>query len=190
MLITLCTSKVQVFTSVTTHFTVLTDQPKTTTFTTGTPNNAVLQGDKATLSCYADGFPPPTYTIKRNEVVVLSSAARGVYEINSIQVAEESVTYSCESSNSLGDGPQKNLIVTVLGGYCSCSFNSFACSSNRCLEFYGAALSHDQSCIQQQRSKLSFFSTACYVLATFCCLRVTKMIILSAIPHHAFKRLF
>ena len=97
---------------------MLTDKPTVTTFTTGNPDNTAVQGRRVTLTCIANGYPPPTYTIKRttsSSTSTLSGTSGGRYTISNVQLSEEDNTYSCESQNVLGNGPEQPLKITVIG---------------------------------------------------------------------------
>ena len=91
----------------------LLDQPTFTIFKTGTPENTVVQGTSATLTCRANGYPAPRYTIKRGNTEV--NSVKGKFVIHSVQIDEESANYSCEPRNSVGSGPAKHLRITVIG---------------------------------------------------------------------------
>ena len=94
---------------------ILLDQPSVETFTTGTPKNTVVQGTTVNVTCVANGYPAPTYTIKRENTVVSSTG--GKFVITNIQLSEEDYTYSCEPNNTIGRGPIKQLKITVQGDY-------------------------------------------------------------------------
>ena len=94
---------------------LLSDQPTVKTFTTGTPNNTVIQGKTVNVTCTANGYPPPTYTIKRGNTIVNSTGGRFV--IFNIQLGVEDYTYNCEPNNTVGKGPVKQLKITVQGEY-------------------------------------------------------------------------
>ncbi|KAJ7392892.1 Immunoglobulin C-2 Type [Desmophyllum pertusum] len=89
----------------------LSDQPTATTFTTETPDNTVVQGTTGTLLCSANGYPAPTYTIKRGTTVV--NSVGGKYDIPNVQLDQEDFTYSCQPSNNVGSGPIEPLKLTV-----------------------------------------------------------------------------
>lgn len=98
------------------HFiSILSDQPSVKAFTTGTPENTVVQGTTVNVTCIANGYPAPTYIIKRGNTVVNNSGGRIV--ITNIQLSEEDYTYSCEPNNTVGRGPIKELKITVQGKY-------------------------------------------------------------------------
>ncbi|KAJ7348215.1 Neural cell adhesion molecule 1 [Desmophyllum pertusum] len=86
-------------------------RPTVTSFATGTPDNTVVQGTKVTLTCSANGYPAPTYTIKRGNGTVNSS--EGTFDILNIQHSEEDFIYSCEPRNKVGSGPEEQLKITV-----------------------------------------------------------------------------
>ena len=90
------------------------DQPTVTTFTTGNPGNTAVQGTTVTLTCSANGYPAPTYTIRRGSST-LTGTAGGRYTIPNIQLSEEDNTYSCEPRNDVGTGPTEQLKITVEG---------------------------------------------------------------------------
>ena len=89
------------------------DKPTVTKFTTGTPVNTVVEGTTVTLTCSANGYPAPTYTIKRQNTPVVSNG--GKFEITNVQLNEEANTYSCETQNAVGSGPTEQLQITVIG---------------------------------------------------------------------------
>jgi len=91
----------------------VTDQPTVTKFTTGTPGNTVVEGTTVTLTCSANGYPAPTYTIKRQNTPVVSNG--GKFEITNVQLNEEANMYSCETQNAVGSGPREQLQITVIG---------------------------------------------------------------------------
>lgn len=91
----------------------VTDKPTVTKFTTGTPGNTVVEDTTVTLTCSANGYPAPTYTIKRQNTPVVSNG--GKFEITDVQLSEEENTYSCETQNAEGSGPTEQLKITVLG---------------------------------------------------------------------------
>ena len=66
-----------------------------------------------TLTCSANGYPAPSYTIKRQNTPVVSNG--GKFEISDVRLSEESNTYTCETQNAIGSGPTKQLRITVLG---------------------------------------------------------------------------
>ncbi|KAL9964644.1 hypothetical protein ACROYT_G028318 [Oculina patagonica] len=86
-------------------------QPAVKIFTTGTPENTVVQATTVNVTCIANGYPAPTYTIKRGNTVVKNSEGRFV--ITNIQLSEEDYTYSCEPNNTVGRGQIKELKITV-----------------------------------------------------------------------------
>ncbi|XP_078379844.1 hemicentin-1-like [Oculina patagonica] len=86
-------------------------RPTVTNFTTGTPGNSVVQGTTVTLTCSANGYPAPTYTIKRGNTVV--NSVEGKHVIPNIQLSAEADTYSCEPQNSEGTGPTEQLQITI-----------------------------------------------------------------------------
>ena len=92
---------------------IFSDQPTCTTFTTGTPGNSVVQGTTVTLTCSANGYPPPTYTIKRRNTTV--NSVGGKFLIPIVQISEENENYSCEPRNKVGSGPIKELKITIKG---------------------------------------------------------------------------
>ena len=67
-----------------------------------------------TLTCSANGYPAPTYTIRRGSST-LNGTADGRYTISNIQLSEEDNTYSCESRNDVGTGPTEQLKIRVQG---------------------------------------------------------------------------
>ena len=91
------------------------DKPDVTNFTTETPGNAVVLGTKVTLTCSANGYPAPTYTIKRGGSTLESQSISGKHVINSVQLSHEDTPYSCEPTNDIGNGPRKDLNIVVQG---------------------------------------------------------------------------
>lgn len=87
-------------------------KPTVTKFTTGMPGNTAVEGTTVTLTCSANGYPAPTYTIKRQNTPVVSNG--GKFEILDVQLSEEANTYSCETQNAEGSGPTEQLQITVL----------------------------------------------------------------------------
>ena len=94
------------------------DAPTATTFTTGTPNNAVVQGTTVTLTCSANGYPAPVYTLKRGNTILDQNSATRTYEIRDVQLnTNDGQVYSCEPSNAEGSGPPQSLTLTVHGKF-------------------------------------------------------------------------
>ena len=94
------------------------DAPTATTFTTGTPNNAVVQGTSATLTCSANGYPAPVYTLKLGNTILVRTSVTGTYDISNVQLnTHDGQVYSCEPSNTEGNGPTQSLTLTVHGKF-------------------------------------------------------------------------
>ena len=72
-----------------------------------------MQGTTVTLTCSANGYPAPRYTIKRGNTQVVSNG--GKFDITNVQLSEEGNTYSCETQNAMGSGPTEQLQIVVLG---------------------------------------------------------------------------
>lgn len=68
-----------------------------------------------TLTCNANGHPPPTYTLKRGNATV--NSAGGKFLVPVVQISEENENYTCVPSNKAGSGPTKELKITVKGWY-------------------------------------------------------------------------
>ena len=68
-----------------------------------------------TISCSANGYPVPSYTIKRNDTDVTQNAGVGKHRINNIRLSAEYDSYSCVPHNSEGNGPREVLKITVQG---------------------------------------------------------------------------
>ena len=66
-----------------------------------------------TLTCSANGYPAPVYTIKRQGTEIVSNG--GKVEITDVMLGEEANTYTCETQNAVGSGPTEQLQITVLG---------------------------------------------------------------------------
>jgi len=64
------------------------DQPTVTTFTTGTPGNSVVQGATVNLTCSANGYPSPKYTIRHGVKTLDQESRTGRHVINNIQLNE------------------------------------------------------------------------------------------------------
>ena len=90
------------------------DKPVVTNFTTGTPDNAVVLGTTVTLTCSANGYPAPTYTITRGGAPV-SQSSPGKIVINNVSLNDEDTSYSCVPTNKVGSGPRKDLNIVVQG---------------------------------------------------------------------------
>jgi len=89
-------------------------RPAVTNLTIGTPGNAVVQGTTVTLTCSAGGYPAPIYTIRHGPTTVLTqNGGPGRVVINNIQLNAEDQPYSCVPSNKVGDGPTKQISITV-----------------------------------------------------------------------------
>ena len=93
----------------------LADAPEETQFSTGTPNSQVIQGTKVTLTCTAEGYPPPRYDIRRNNAVAESDVSPGIHTIGSVQLSDDGVTFDCVARNEKGSGQTQSLVLTVLG---------------------------------------------------------------------------
>ena len=91
------------------------DKPTITTFTTGTPNNNVVQGTTVTISCSANGYPVPSYTVKRNDTDVTQNFGVDKHRITNIRLSAEYDSYACVPHNSEGNGPRQVLKITVQG---------------------------------------------------------------------------
>lgn len=85
--------------------------PAVQTFTIGTPKNTVIQGTTVEVTCSANGYPAPTFTIKRGNETVNSTGGRFV--IRNIQLKEEDAMYTCEPNNTIGTGAKRELKITV-----------------------------------------------------------------------------
>ena len=68
-----------------------------------------------TISCSANGYPVPSYTIKRNDTDVTQNAGAGKHRITNIRLSAEYDSYSCVPHNSEGNGPREVLKITVQG---------------------------------------------------------------------------
>ena len=91
------------------------DRPTVITLTTGTPGNAVVQGTTVTLTCSANGYPSPKYTIRQGVKKLVQQSSTGRHVINNIQLNAEDESYSCVPSNKVGSGPTKELKINVQG---------------------------------------------------------------------------
>ena len=74
-----------------------------------------MQGTTVTLSCSANGYPVPSFIIKRNTTEVTQNAGTGKHRINNIQLSAEYDSYSCVPRNSEGNGPEEVLRIRVEG---------------------------------------------------------------------------
>ena len=74
-----------------------------------------MQGTSVTLTCSADGYPPPTYTIRRGVRTLEQHSRTGRHVINNIQLNAEDESFVCVPSNEVGSGPTKELKITVQG---------------------------------------------------------------------------
>lgn len=98
------------------YFIPISDAPTAATFTTGTPTDAVVQGTAATLTCSANGYPPPRYTIKLGNTTLVQNSVTGRYDITNVQLnPNDGQQYFCEPSNAEGSGPTQSLTLTVNG---------------------------------------------------------------------------
>ena len=91
------------------------DKPTITTFTTGTPGNSVVQLTTVTLTCSADGYPAPKFTMRHGVKTLVHESRTGRHVINNIQLNAEYESYFCVPSNKEGRGPSKELKITVQG---------------------------------------------------------------------------
>lgn len=72
-------------------------------------------GSKATLTCKADGYPPPQYILKKDGVVL--SGNEGTYLFTSVELVDENLKFSCTPYNMMGQGPEIEGKITVLGKF-------------------------------------------------------------------------
>ena len=68
-----------------------------------------------TISCSANGYPVPNYTMKRNDTDVTQNAGAGKHRVTNIWLGAEYDSYSCVPHNSVGNGPREVLKITVQG---------------------------------------------------------------------------
>uniref|UniRef100_A0A3B3BLX2 Vascular cell adhesion molecule 1 n=1 Tax=Oryzias melastigma TaxID=30732 RepID=A0A3B3BLX2_ORYME len=77
------------------------------------PGEEVLEGQRVTFTCRADGAPPPTLVIKRNgeELHVNSSTSTSLltFDISSVGL-EDSAQYECEAFNQYGNQSEVELV--------------------------------------------------------------------------------
>uniref|UniRef100_A0A3P9LLB3 Vascular cell adhesion molecule 1b n=1 Tax=Oryzias latipes TaxID=8090 RepID=A0A3P9LLB3_ORYLA len=77
------------------------------------PGEEVLEGQRVTFTCRADGAPPPTLVIKRNgeELHVNSPTSSSLltFDISSV-VLEDSAQYQCDAFNQYGNQSVSNEI--------------------------------------------------------------------------------
>ncbi|XP_032243185.2 hemicentin-1 isoform X3 [Nematostella vectensis] len=90
--------------------------PTITTLSTGAFDNGVVLNQRATLTCSADGYPTPTYEIKKDATTVHGPGGNGVYVINSVNYVDEDAEWSCIPKNEKGQGPTKRIRITVQVG--------------------------------------------------------------------------
>ena len=90
-------------------FACVSDVPQTVTVT---PNSAdVRETQSITLTCQADGHPPPTFSWKFNGNVV-NGAQQNTLVLTSVEV-KDAGNYTCVASNSLGS-KEVTRVVNVL----------------------------------------------------------------------------
>ena len=91
------------------------DKPTTVNLTTGTINNAVVQGSTASLVCLSDGFPEPTYTFGKGSTALATGSSSNIYTIPGKVALSHEGDYSCTPENEIGDGPTVTMKLTVQG---------------------------------------------------------------------------
>jgi len=74
-----------------------------------------VQGTTVTLTCSANGYPSPKYTIRQGVKKLVQQSSTGRHVINNIQLNAEDESYSCVPSNKVGSGPTKELKINVQG---------------------------------------------------------------------------
>ena len=67
------------------------------------------------LTCGADGYPAPKYTIRRGMKTLVQHSRTGRHVINNIQLNAEEESYFCVPLNKFGGGPTGELKITVQG---------------------------------------------------------------------------
>lgn len=73
--------------------------------------NPLIIGNDLILTCVADGFPPPKYTIVYNDSVVSTEQKYLIPEANSWHT----MTYECIADNRLGQNSISVIILFVNG---------------------------------------------------------------------------
>ena len=87
----------------------------TVNLTTGTADNAVVQGTTAFLVCISDGYPEPTYTFKKGSTLLVTDSVSRTYTISGSVALSHEGEYSCTPKNLKGDGPIATMELTVHG---------------------------------------------------------------------------
>ena len=76
------------------------DKPENISFKSNWANNVVTVGNSITITCKADAFPSPNYTILHNGEN-LKDVLNGVKIFNSVELSDEG-SYNCTAKNFLG----------------------------------------------------------------------------------------
>ena len=104
------------------------DEPENISFESNRTNNMATVGNSITITCKADAFPSPNYTILHNGEN-LKYVVNGVKTFKSVKRSDNG-SYICTAKNVLGNA-SKDFILTVQGEICVkkslCAMVSISC---------------------------------------------------------------
>ena len=76
------------------------DGPENIRFSSSKSGVAVGKNEKVTITCTGNANPAPTFTIYRNQTILLNDSASGSYTINSFD-SKDAGNYSCLVKNDV-----------------------------------------------------------------------------------------
>ena len=91
------------------------DEPESISFESNRTNNTVTVGNSITITCKADAFPSPNYTIIHNGEN-LKDVLNGVKTFKSVKLSDNG-SYNCTAENVLGK-ESEDFILTVKSKIC------------------------------------------------------------------------
>ena len=67
------------------------------------------------MTCTANGYPPPRFTITKEGVNVQTNVQPGIHIIDNVQLGDDGKEFSCTPTNQKGSGPAKEFKLVVIG---------------------------------------------------------------------------
>ena len=67
------------------------------------------------MTCTANGYPPPIFTITKEGVNVQTNVQPGIHIIDNVQLGDDGKKFSCTPTNQKGSGPAKEFKLVVIG---------------------------------------------------------------------------